>query len=164
MQSGDAAMLYFAYGSNLDATQMRLRCPEARHVGKARVDDYRFCFPVWSRIRQSGLISIEPSAGDRVWGVLYELPDGDLPRLDHREGYDPDRSASRNAFNRVGVKVSRRHGKTAQAETYVARPAMEPRLPSADYIAFLVQLATACGLPEDYRAKLRGVRVAALAA
>ena len=55
-------MLYFAYGANLDASQMRLRCAGARGVGKARLDDYRFCFPLWSRIRQSGLISIEPAA------------------------------------------------------------------------------------------------------
>jgi gamma-glutamylcyclotransferase len=157
-------MLYFAYGANLDATQMRLRCPEARHVGKARLDDYRFCFPVWSRIRQSGLISIEPSVGDRVWGVLYELRDSDFSRLDQREGYDPDRPPSRNAFNRVSVKVARGQGKTSDAQTYVARPAMEARSPSADYIAYLLHLAAARGLPEEYQAKLRAVRGAALAA
>jgi gamma-glutamylcyclotransferase len=157
-------MLYFAYGSNLDATQMRLRCPEARHVGKGRLDGYRFCFPVWSRIRQSGLISIEPSAGERVWGVLYELRDRDLPRLDQREGYDPERPASRNAFTRVAVRVARGHSKTAEAQTYVARPAMEARLPSADYIAHLVHLAAARGLPAEYQARLREVRVAALSA
>ena len=63
-------MLYFAYGGNLDAMQMRLRCPSARAAGKARLDDYRFCFPLWSRIRQSGLIGIEPAEGERVWGML----------------------------------------------------------------------------------------------
>ena len=38
------------------------------------------------------------------------------------------------------------------------------RLPSADYIAYLVHLAAARGLPQDYQAELRGVPVAALAA
>jgi gamma-glutamylcyclotransferase (GGCT)/AIG2-like uncharacterized protein YtfP len=153
-------MLYFAYGANLDATQMRLRCPEARHVGKARLDDYRFCFPVWSRIRQSGLISIEPSVGERVWGVLYEIRDSDIGRLDQREGYDAERPPSRNQFNRVTVNVARGQGKTSEAQTYVARPAMEGRSPSADYIAYLLHLAAARGLPEDYQAKLREVRAA----
>jgi hypothetical protein len=154
--------LYFAYGSNLDASQMRLRCPDARHVGKARLDDYRFCFPVWSRIRQSGLISVEPAVGERVWGVLYEI--GDIVRLDQREGFDPERPPSRNLFSRITVKVARGQGKTSDAEVYVARPATEPRLPSADYITYLLHLAAARGLPEDYQAKLRSVRVAALAA
>jgi hypothetical protein len=157
-------VLYFAYGSNLDPAQMRLRVPEARHVGKARLEDYRFCFPVWSRIRQSGLISVEPSVGDKVWGVLYEVRDGDFLRLDQREGYDADRPPSRNLFNRVTVKVVRGQGKTADAQTYVARAAMEARSPSADYIAYLLQLAAVRGLPDDYQAKLRAVRIAALAA
>jgi gamma-glutamylcyclotransferase (GGCT)/AIG2-like uncharacterized protein YtfP len=157
-------MLYFAYGTNLDATQMRLWCPEARFAGKARLDDYRFCFPVWSRIRQSGLISIEPAVGEKVWGVLYEMSDRDFTRLDHREGYDPERPPSRNAFTRIAVRVARGQGKTSDAHTYLARASVETRLPSADYIAYLLHLASARGLPEDYQARLRAVRVAALAA
>jgi gamma-glutamylcyclotransferase len=157
-------MLYFAYGTNLDATQMRLRCSEARYVGKASLDDYRFCFPVWSRIRQSGLISVEPSAGDKVWGVLYELRAGDFDRLDQREGYDPGRPPSRNSFNRVWVKVTRAQGKPADAQTYIAQGGTEARLPSAAYIAYLLTLAGARDLPEEYQEKLRGVRTAGLAA
>jgi hypothetical protein len=157
-------MLYFAYGANLDATQMRLKCPEARHVGKARLDDYRFCFPIWSRIRQSGLISIEPAVGEHVWGVLYEMRDTAFGRLDEREGYDPERAPSRNSFNRVTVKIARAQNKTSDAQTYMARAGAEARLPSADYILYLLRLATARGLPEEYQAKLREVRVAALAA
>jgi gamma-glutamylcyclotransferase len=157
-------MLYFAYGANLDATQMRLKVPEARHVGKARLDDYRFCFPIWSRIRQSGLISVEPATGERVWGVLYELREAEFGRLDQREGFDPERPVPRSAFGRIAVKVARGHGRTAEAQTYVAHPGSGARLPSADYIAYLVHLAAARGLPEEYRARLRLVRVAALAA
>lgn len=154
-------MLYFAYGVNLDAAQMRLKCPEARHVGKARLDDYRFCFPIWSRIRQSGLISVEPAVGERVWGVLYELSEVEFGRLDTREGYDPKRSPSRNSFVRVTVKVARGQGKVSDAETYVARPGIEARLPTADYVAYLVNLAAARGLPPEYQARLNAVPVAA---
>jgi hypothetical protein len=162
--SGMRRMLYFAYGSNLDAGQMRLRCPDARFVGRARLDDYRFCFPVWSRIRQSGLISVEAAIGERVWGVLYDMHDADLIRLDQREGYDPNRPPSRNAFNRVTVKVARGQSKTSDAETYVARPGMEARMPSADYLAYLLNLAAARGLPDEYQSRLRDVRITALAA
>jgi hypothetical protein len=156
-------MLYFAYGANLDASQMRLRCPEARYVGQASLDDYRFCFPVWSPIRQSALMSVEPAAGDKVWGVLYELRAGEFERLDLREGYDPRRPPSRNAFNRVWVKVARAEGKPADAQTYIAQGS-EARLPSAAYVAYLRTLADARGLPEEYREKLRAVPVAPLAA
>jgi len=156
-------MLYFAYGANLDPIQMRLRAPSAKSVAKARLEDYRVCFPLWSRIRQSGLISIEPAVGERVWGVVYEMREADLPGLDLREGFDAVRPAG-NSVSRMTVKVVRGRGKTSSAETYVAREGVEARLPSADYIAYLVHLAAARGLPEDHQAQLRKVRVAALAA
>lgn len=34
--------LYFAYGSNMDESQMAHRCPTAKPAGKARLDVYRF--------------------------------------------------------------------------------------------------------------------------
>jgi hypothetical protein len=34
--------LYFAYGSNMDRSAMKRRCPGARAVGRAVLDDYRF--------------------------------------------------------------------------------------------------------------------------
>jgi hypothetical protein len=158
-------LLYFAYGANLDATEMRLRCPEARYVGRASLDDYRFCFPVWSHIRQSSLINVAPAAGERVWGVLYALRADDFDRLDRREGYDPRRPPSRNSFNRVWIKVTRGDGKSADAQTYIAQAgSSETRPPSAAYIAYLLTLAQARGLPEDYQDKLRGARADALAA
>src|SRR5262245_4381015 len=108
-------MLYFAYGANLDPLQMRLRCPTAQFIGKARLNDYRVCFPLWSRIRQSGLIGIEPAEGERVWGVLYDVRDAEAPGLDVREGYDPARP-ERSSVNRVAVKVLRSR-KASSAET-----------------------------------------------
>src|SRR5947208_1463350 len=87
-------MLYFAYGSNLNASELHLRCREARDVGKVTLEDYRFCFPFWSRIRQSGLMRIEPVLGERVWRVLYELRESDFTRLDQREGFDRERPPS----------------------------------------------------------------------
>jgi gamma-glutamylcyclotransferase (GGCT)/AIG2-like uncharacterized protein YtfP len=157
-------MLYFAYGANLDATQMRLKCAEARYVGKGRLDDYRICFPVWSRIRQSWLVGIEPAAGERVWGGLYELGEAELTRLDHREGYDAMRRPSRNTFNRVTVTVARGQGRSSQAETYVAKSGSDINQPSADYLAYLVHLAGARGLPEEYQSRLKGMRQTPLAA
>ena len=55
-------------------------------------------------------------------------------------------------------------GKTSSAETHVVAAGIEARVPSADYIAYLVHLAAARGLLQDYQAELRGVPVAALAA
>ena len=157
-------MLYFAYGSNLDPTQMRLRCPQARYVGKARLDGYRLCFPRWSTIRASAVVGLEPAAGEVVWGVLYEVGGSDLARLDEREGYHKRRAVADNARNRATVMVARHGGKIGDAETYVVTPSADAGLPSSEYIDYLLQLAVACDLPGDYREKLKAVRTAPLAA
>ena len=41
--------LYFAYGSNLDPTQMRRRCPTSAPAGPATLDGWRLAFGGHSR-------------------------------------------------------------------------------------------------------------------
>jgi len=156
-------MLYFAYGSNMDVVQLRLRCPEARYICKARLDGYRLCFPAWSKLRETAVISIEEAA-DAVWGVLYKLTISDLARLDIREGFDLRRDRMRNIRNRGAVTVARSDGYVSAAETYVATPTPDPGRPSEQYIAYLIRLAVACELPEEYVYKLRALPGMALAA
>jgi hypothetical protein len=156
-------MLYFAYGSNLDASQFRMRCPEARLLCKARLDGYRFCFPARSKVRESAVISIEKAA-DAVWGVLYKLTIADVARLDVREGFDPRREPMRNVVNRGAIMVARADGYVSTAETYVTTATANPGRPSAHYIDYLVRLAVACDLPDDYVDKLRAVNGARMAA
>src|SRR5436309_7522291 len=42
------AMLYFAYGSNLDPEQMSARCPSHRVIGLAELKEHRLVFPLFS--------------------------------------------------------------------------------------------------------------------
>jgi gamma-glutamylcyclotransferase (GGCT)/AIG2-like uncharacterized protein YtfP len=157
-------MLYSAYGADLDPTQMRQRCPQARYVNKARLDGYALCFPRWSHIRASAVASLEPAADEAVWGVLYEIDETDLVRLDERQGYDRRRALADNPFVRARITVVLPSGKKVDADTYVATPSAQPRLPSSEYIRYLVQLAEACDLPRDYWRKLRAVETEPLAA
>ena len=48
--------LYFAYGSNMNSAAMRRRCPDARAVGPARLEGYRFFVGLegWGSVRPSG--------------------------------------------------------------------------------------------------------------
>ncbi len=156
-------MLYFAYGSNLDATQMRLMCPEARYVTKARLEGFRLSFSLWSKVRRTPVVSLEPDPNEAVWGVVYELDEIDLHRLDLREGYDPVHRPA-NFRNRVTVEVVLVDDKVCAAETHVAANAIDGGDPSPEYVTYLLRLAAVRGLPEAYRAKLRAVRIAALAA
>jgi gamma-glutamylcyclotransferase (GGCT)/AIG2-like uncharacterized protein YtfP len=143
-------MYYFAYGSNLDLLQMQLRCPEAQFVSTAKLDGYRMCFPRKSHIRDCAVISIEPSVGDCVWGVLYELDGTDIQRLDEREGFDRKRDRNLNQNNRITVRVEGSDQRAVVAETYMAVPSQDPGLPSPQYVGYLVAAAAECGLPKSH--------------
>ena len=76
----------FAYGSNLDAAQMRRRCPSARALGLHRLEGWVPWFGGPSRLRGGGVLSIRPGEG-AIGGMVYELSEADLRRLDRFEGH-----------------------------------------------------------------------------
>ena len=71
--------LYFAYGANLNHASMAWRCPEARPVGRAYLEDWELTF--------SGVASIRPAAGRRVPGALWEITERCEQSLDRFEGW-----------------------------------------------------------------------------
>ena len=73
-----APTLYFAYGSNLSESGMRLRCPSARPDGPARLARWRLTF--------RGVANIEPAPGRTVYGALWWLNGADIASLDSYEG------------------------------------------------------------------------------
>jgi gamma-glutamylcyclotransferase len=156
-------MIYFAYGSNLDARQMAQRCPGARATGTAQLAGHRLCFPRKSPVRDCAVASIEPAPGAVVWGVTYDLTSDDMKRLDAREGYDPTMPAERNRYNRVVVRVVRFRGETADAFTYIAVPEANPGVPSPSYLNQIATGAKAHGIPEDYINLIRAFGIPAAA-
>ena len=67
--------LYFAYGSNLNRAAMARRCPGARAVGPAILDDHEFFVGI------EGWGSVKPKRGARVHGVLWRLTPRDIAAL-----------------------------------------------------------------------------------
>src|SRR5947208_12969770 len=71
-------MLYFAYGSNMDSTQMKERCPSAKFVCRAKLPSHRLAFTLRSCRRGCGVADILRDEAKDVWGVVYELPENEL--------------------------------------------------------------------------------------
>src|SRR6266540_5292830 len=140
-------MLYFAYGSNMDPEQMRVRAPGAVGLGAGLLSGWRLTFtrdsPGWG----GGVGHIEPSPGDEVWGVLWEVGDDHLASLDEYEG------VAVGMYERSSVPVSF-DGGDVDAVVYMANPrGYKP--PSKRYVAALVRGAEAFDLPAPYVAGLR---------
>ena len=70
---------YFAFGSNMLATQMHQRCPAAQDRGMARLDGWQFL------INQEGYATIIPEQSAYVLGVLWSLTSASEAALDDYE-------------------------------------------------------------------------------
>jgi len=154
-------MLYFAYGSNLDPTQMGERCPDARTVGLAALHDHRLVFPRFSEHWGGGTAGMVPSHGPTVWGVLFDVTQACLDTLDLHEHFrgqgHPDNGYDRE---QISVELTRPDDgsipRRVRAWTYVAREA-NPTPPSRRYLDTILRGARHHRLPEEYVAALAAV-------
>src|SRR4030042_1135643 len=79
--------LYFAYGSNLDAEQMKRRCPESRIITTGCLRGFCLNFTWYSSGWGGGVADVVIDPQREVWGLIYELTERDLKLLDYYEGY-----------------------------------------------------------------------------
>ena len=63
---GPLTQTYFAYGSNLDAAQMRARCPSAKLLGAAILDGYRLGFAGQSAAWGGGVATVVRDGDENV--------------------------------------------------------------------------------------------------
>lgn len=151
-------MLYFAYGSNLNAEQMQHRCPGHAVVGMGALRDHRLVFPVTSHDWGGGVAGVVPSHGAAVWGMVYELTDEHIATLDRYEGFQgPDDQHNLYERQSVFVDLTRPDDgsipRRVRAACYFARPS-NPAPPSRRYLDAILTGARHHHLPDEYVAAL----------
>ena len=75
---------YLAYGSNLNRRQMMNRCPGAKPLGTAVIENYRLLF---KGSKSGSYLTIEPEEGSYVPVAVWAVTAPDEQRLDFYEGY-----------------------------------------------------------------------------
>jgi len=154
--AGLVSGLYFAYGSNLRAAQMRRLCPGHQYLGRARLDGYRLAFTLPDEEWQGGVADVIISSGDTVWGALYRLREADLVALDAYEGFDPAGPSEANEYVRRRIMVSAEsEHRDVEAWCYFVRAPRGYVAPSERYCDALIEGARERGLPADYVAEMR---------
>ena len=68
--------LYFVYGLMLDPLRMAGLCPQAKRLDLARLPRHRLV------IMPSGQVGIVRDPRREVWGVVYDVPFGEMTSLD----------------------------------------------------------------------------------
>jgi gamma-glutamylcyclotransferase len=142
----------FAYGSNMDCAQMRDRCPSARFVCTAKLARHRLAFTRRSINRNCGVADAVQEEGSDVWGVIYQIEDADLPRLDQLEGVNSGSYVRRDEQHLV---TSDNRG--IVASIYFANPQPNPPLPNAEYKRLIVSGARFRNLPTEYINELESI-------
>jgi hypothetical protein len=149
-------MLYFAYGSNLNARAVAEWC---RHHGQRAVplqggrpgvlDNYRLGFPIFSEYWGGGIADIVYDPGKYVMGVLLDVTEAELALLDRKVGRRLDASGQEVGVYRLAeVKVSPLgKGAPVKAVTYQGTSADRNHIPpTRHYMDLLIQGACAHGL------------------
>ncbi len=150
--------LYFAYGSNLSFEQMQRRIgSKPKVVGKAYLENHRLGFTLYSKLTwKGGVADIVPEVGAKVWGVIYELIEEQLEKIDHYEGYKKGRDPKKNFYNRTKVEVVDEKGAKQPCLTYQAEVGDEKRRkylyhrPSEQYYDVIRKGGVEHRLPQDF--------------
>ena len=124
---------YFAYGSNLNKAQMRLRCPKAELVDTGIIKDYNLVF------RRVADIEYAPCDGHDVPVGIWRITQDCLDALDIYEGYP-------SLYRREILEAeSNRDWGTWQGITYLMN-SKSYAMPSPDYYASIEQGYFDCDL------------------
>ena len=151
-----ATAFYFAYGSNMSATQMADRM---RHGGRcwdrvwARLDGYGLAFNKRSSYSGEGYANVVPDEAGVVEGVLYAINRAGLLALDRFEGVPTN-------YVREVVRVTLADGRQVDAIVYVAvsSATADGLKPGREYLSRM--LAGRDLLSAEYAATLAATEVA----
>jgi len=151
-------VLYFAYGSNMAWDQMRDRCSSARFVGIALLPDHKLAFTRKSVNRNCGVADAVAQGGQKIWGVVYEISDLDVGKLDTSEGYRPGREKNSYSRHERLVFVDGDDTRPMTVAVYFADPQPNPPLPNNEYKNLILLGARHWHLPADYILQLEEIK------
>ena len=126
-------MMYVAYGSNINLTQMAFRCPHSKVVGTAMVKGWELEF--------RGVATIVPKPDTEVPVLLWELDPRDIPALNRYEGFP-------HLYRQQDIEVETPNG-TAKGMVYLMnRGEISP--PSSGYLQTIWDGYKANGMDTSY--------------
>lgn len=130
---------YFAYGSNMDHSQMAKRCPQAYFVSKASLPGYT------GVVDNRGYAPIIPSKNSTFpfEGVLWKISELDEKELDRYEGVE------RNTYRKELMRVHVDEGHVVEALVYISNHERAETSHLTDYLKKVHEAAIDNGLNDE---------------
>jgi len=145
------AIKYFAYGSNLDLPQMKRRCPSSKLISKGSLSDYRLTFNRFSSGWGGGVADVIQDQGSKVWGLVFEISDSDLERLDLYEGCYKDKPS---LYERWKAVIDTPDGQVSDVWVYTVVKKQEFVQPTLEYLQIIKDAAARWDFPKVYQQTL----------
>lgn len=120
---------YLAYGSNLNMEQMRWRCPTAKLIGTAVLEDYELLF---KGSKTGAYLTVEPKEGGSVPLGVWSVGPEDERRLDRYEGYPSFYYKKELRLPITGIRTGK--VRVRDAFIYIMHEERPLGIPSADYV------------------------------
>lgn len=136
--------LYIAYGSNLNVSQMKQRCPDARIVGTTELRGFEL---LYKGSKSGAYLTIEHKKGGVVPVALWEVSAADERRLDIYEGF-PDFYYKRDI--RLTYRDQAGEAHKAQAFVYIMHEERRLGIPHWSYIGTCKQGYAYFGFDDKY--------------
>ena len=142
------AVKYFAYGSNLDLPQMKRRCPSSKLISKGSLSGYRLTFNRFSSGWGGGVADVIQKQGSKVWGLVFEISDSDLERLDRYEGYYKDQNS---LYERWKAAIDTPNGQVCDVWVYTVVEKQKFVPPTSEYLQIIKDAAVKWNFPKSYQ-------------
>jgi gamma-glutamylcyclotransferase len=143
---------YFAYGSNMNPDRMQARGMTFFRAEPATLSDYKLVFNVLGDDGgPHGYANIVPRRHDFVEGILYEISQADLAKLDAIEDVP-------TTYQRGQVRVSVESRGLIEATTYIGMRTGSGLFPTKEYLHHLILGSTP--LSAGYRNWLGTIKTA----
>jgi len=143
-------MKYFAYGSNMENSQMIRRCPNFKLLGRAKLNGFKLDFTKESSLWEGGVADIVKNLNNHVWGLLYELTEQDLDSLDTYE-------ACSTYYKRKNISVEYK-SKNVEVIAYEVVNKEPFILPSRKYMNVIIKAAIENYFPKGYVDFLKSIK------
>ena len=125
---------YLAYGSNLNVAQMRWRCPDARALGTATIEDYRLLF---KGSKTGSYLTIEAQEGAQVPVAVWEVSEEDENRLDRYEGFPTFYYKKELDLTFTGIKTGKKRKR--KCFVYIMHEDRPIGIPSRSYVETCIE-------------------------
>ena len=114
--------LYTAYGSNTNRNSMAFRCPDAKYIGKSKLENYRLAF---KGTENNSYLTVIPDENSTIDVMIWAVSDSNETALDRYEGCP-------NLYSRKYIPVNI-NGESVNALIYIMNDGFEKALPSEEY-------------------------------